>query len=165
MILGTKARYAVMALVDLVKHWDGKPVTLADIAARQEISLAYLEQIFPKLKKAGLVKPVRGPGGGYMLANPPAEIPVLRIIEAVDESLQMTRCSGEHRAKDAMGMGGGCMSDKTRCLTHALWAGLGQQIEGYLNGITLDDVCEKRIAAKSVMEPETQAMPVLAVSA
>jgi Rrf2 family iron-sulfur cluster assembly transcriptional regulator len=137
MILGTKARYAVMALVDLAKYGESKPVTLADIAGRQEISLAYLEQIFPKLKKANLVKPVRGPGGGYLLARDTSEIPVLEIIEAVDESLKMTRCKSEHT--------GGCMTSKAQCLTHALWAGLGHQIEHYLKNVCLKDVCEKNL--------------------
>lgn len=137
MILGTKARYAVMALVDIAKYSAGKPVTLADIAERQEISLPYLEQIFPRLKRAGLVKPVRGPGGGYLLACSSKETMVLAIIEAVDESLKMTRCNKEDK--------GGCMSGKTQCLTHALWAGLGRQMEQYLRHVSLYDVCEKNL--------------------
>lgn len=137
MILGTKARYAVMALVDLTQHCNGRPVTLADIAERQEISLAYLEQIFPKLKKANLVKPVRGPGGGYLLMRSPGETWILDIVGAVDESLRMTRCSPKRKE--------GCMSNKTQCVTHALWAGLGQQIEDYLGRISLEDVCERRL--------------------
>lgn len=146
MILGTKARYAVMALVDLVKYSNDKPMTLSDIATRQEISLAYLEQIFPKLKRANLVKSVRGPGGGYLLANPANETWVLDIVEAVDESLKMTRCTKEHS--------GGCMSSKAQCVTHSLWAGLGNNIEEYLGSISLEDVCERRVsksrAAKAV---------------
>lgn len=137
MILGTKARYAVMALVDLTKHGRGRPVALGDIAARQEVSLAYLEQIFPKLKKAGLVKPVRGPGGGYLLAKAAGETSVLSVINAVDEALSMTRCTKEHT--------GGCMSDKSQCLTHALWAGMGEQLENYLSRISLEDVVERRV--------------------
>jgi Rrf2 family iron-sulfur cluster assembly transcriptional regulator len=137
MILGTKARYAVMAMVDLVKYSNGKPVTLSDVAIRQEISLAYLEQIFPKLKRANLVQPVRGPGGGYLLANPANETWILDIVEAVDESLKMTRCNKEHL--------GGCMSNKAQCVTHSLWAGLGHQIEDYLGNISLEDVCERRV--------------------
>lgn len=140
MILGTKARYAVMALVDLVKYCDGRPVTLADIASRQEISLAYLEQIFPKLKKAGLVKPIRGPGGGYLLARHASRTWILDIVEAVDESLKMTRCA--NNGKD------GCMASKAQCVTHALWAGLGNNIEEYLGSISLQDVCERKTAAK-----------------
>ncbi len=146
MILGTKARYAVMALVDIAKYSAGKPITLADIARRQEISLAYLEQIFPKLKKAGLVKPMRGPGGGYLLAKQTEQTRVLDIVNAVDESLQMTRCNKEHQA---------CMSSNVQCLTHTLWAGLGQQIEDYLGNISLYDVCEKKITLK----PQTISLP------
>jgi Rrf2 family transcriptional regulator, iron-sulfur cluster assembly transcription factor len=139
MILGTKARYAVMALVDLARYGNGRPVALADVATRQEVSLAYLEQIFPKLKKAGLVKPVRGPGGGYMLARGAEETWILSIINAVDESLSMTRCSKEHA--------GGCMSNKSPCLTHALWAGMGEQLENYLSRISLEDVIERRLGS------------------
>lgn len=146
MILGTKARYAVMALVDLTKHGVGKPVTLADIAERQEISLAYLEQIFPKLKKANLVKPVRGPGGGYLLAKEPSHTLVLDIIEAVDESLKMTRCTKDHTS-------GGCMTSKAQCLTHALWAGLGNQIEHYLRNVSLQDVCNKTLPGSPKQHP------------
>ncbi len=148
MILGTKARYAVMALVDLAKNCNGRPVTLADIASRQEISLAYLEQIFPKLKKANLVKPVRGPGGGYLLAKPASETWILNIVEAVDESLQMTRCSKQHKT--------GCMADKTQCVTHALWAGMGQKIEDYLRNISLEDVYERRIGKFSSKQAFTE---------
>ena len=147
MILGTKARYAVMALVDLVKYSDGSPLALADIASRQEISLAYLEQIFPKLKKAGIIKPVRGPGGGYMLVEPANHTSVLDIIEAVDESLKMTRCNKTHT--------NGCMSNNSQCLTHALWAGLGRHIEGYLSAVTLQDVCDKQIPVL-MMQSEKQ---------
>ena len=139
MILGTKARYAVMALVDIVTHNQGRPIALGDIASRQEISLAYLEQIFPKLKKAGLVRPVRGPGGGYMLCEAADTVPVLKIVEAVDESLQMTRCSHSTSAHQ------GCMADKSACATHHLWQGLGDCITEYLSSITLEDVCQRAL--------------------
>ncbi len=140
MILGTKARYAVMALVDLVKHCDGKPMPLSEIAERQEISLAYLEQIFPKLRKAGLVRAIRGPGGGYLLANHASQISILKIVNAVDESLKMTRCGDELTSS--------CLSDgKKRCVTHSLWVGLGKNIENYLSAISLQDVCEQAMRA------------------
>ena len=139
MILGSKARYAVMAMVDLARQETDKPTCLADIAERQEISLAYLEQIFLKLKKHGLVKPVRGPGGGYLLAEQPEDTPISAIIAAVDESLKMTRCDAH--------AGGGCMADKARCLTHDLWEGLGNHIHAYLHGISLKDVCDKNLPA------------------
>lgn len=129
MILTTRTRYAVMAMVDLALADPEKPQRLPDIAQRQELPLAYLEQLFPKLRKAGLTKSVRGPGGGYTLARPIEEITMLNIVEAVDESLQMTRCDGEPKS--------GCMIRSSRCLTHALWKGLGVQISEYLGNVTL----------------------------
>lgn len=142
MILGTKSRYAVIAMVDLALNTDGrKPVCLADISARQEISLAYLEQIFPRLRKAGLVTPVRGPGGGYLLAKGHAETTVADIVVAADESLQMTRCSSGKGEK-------GCMKSGAQCLTHDLWEGLGNQIHAYLSAISLQDVCERLVKQK-----------------
>ena len=137
MILGTKARYAVMAMVDLAATCCGKPITLADIAARQEIPLPYLEQIFARLKRAGLLKSVKGPGGGYLLAKPQEDTRVSEIVAAVDESIKMTRCDA-HRE-------GGCMGGKARCATHDLWEGLGDQIYNYLHSITLKDVCERKL--------------------
>ena len=123
MILGTKTRYAVMAMVDLTmrmrKCTEMKPVTLAEIAAAQEIPLNYLEQIFVRLRKASLVKSQKGPGGGYLLAKPEEDICISDIVAAVDESIKMTRCKSHQ---------GGCMSDRAKCLTHDLWDGLGTQI-------------------------------------
>ena len=141
MILGTKARYAVMAMVELAGHADEKPVALAELAQAQEITVPYLEQIFSKLKKHGLVRSVRGPGGGYMLAQSAADISIAEVIKAVDESMEMTRCK-KHPDH-------GCMSTRTRCLTHNLWDGLEQQIYGYLQGISLADVNEKRVIGGS----------------
>jgi len=132
MILGTKARYAVMAMVELAGRAAGKPVTLAELADAQEITVPYLEQLFSKLKKHGLVRSVRGPGGGYVLAQAAGDIRISEIIEAVDESLEMTRCKKQDHQ--------GCMSKKSRCLTHDLWHGLEQQIHNYLHAITLADV-------------------------
>ena len=139
MILGTKARYAVMAMVELAGREAAKPVTLAELSEAQEITIAYLEQIFAKLKKNGLVSSVRGPGGGYALAKPAAEILISDIIGAVDESLKMTRCSAH---KD-----GGCMATKAQCLTHDLWDGLEKQIFGYLHSISLADVRKKKVVS------------------
>jgi Rrf2 family transcriptional regulator, iron-sulfur cluster assembly transcription factor len=139
MILGTKARYAVMAMVDLAGRKPGEPVTLAELAKTQEITLPYLEQIFSKLKKQGLVQSVRGPGGGYVLADTADKIPVLSIVQAVDESTQMTRC-GSH--------GHGCMASKSQCLTHDLWEGLERQIEGYLGSVTLADVRGRKLGKR-----------------
>lgn len=132
MILGTKARYAVMAMVELAGRDAGKPVGLAELAQAQEITVPYLEQIFSKLRKQGLVISVRGPGGGYALARAASDIPISDIVQAVDESLRMTRC--ESHSKE------GCMSTKARCITHDLWEGLGAQIYNYLHSMSLADV-------------------------
>jgi Rrf2 family iron-sulfur cluster assembly transcriptional regulator len=137
MILGTKARYAVMAMVDLAAHANEKPVRLAEIATRQEIPQAYLEQIFARLRQQGLVKSVKGPGGGYKLARAAAETPIADIVVAADESIKMTRCES-HAA-------GGCMATKARCLTHDLWDGLSEHIYNYFSAITLEDVCKRRL--------------------
>jgi Rrf2 family iron-sulfur cluster assembly transcriptional regulator len=139
--LNTKGRYAVMAMVDLAKFGSGKPVSLAEIADRQEISLSYLEQLFAKLRRASLVKSVRGPGGGYILAHPADETRIADIIFAVDEPIVATRCSP--------GSPFGCTSRKTRCLTHDLWAELGNLIHLFFNSITLADVVDQRILGKS----------------
>ena len=135
MKLSTKGRYAVMAMADLAIQSGGRPVSLADIADRQEISLSYLEQLFGKLRRSGLVKSVRGPGGGYLLSRAASEIRISDVIAAVDEPISATRCS------DA----GGCHSDKARCLTHDLWQALSYQIHLYLSSVTLADVCARRV--------------------
>lgn len=137
MNLTTKGRYAVMALVDLSLHSDEGPVKLALIAERQQIALNYLEQLFVPLRKSGIVTSVRGPGGGYMLAEDAGDIRISDIITAVDEPIKMTRCTTQNHT--------GCMHDKTQCATHALWDGLGKHIHQYLQSITLADVCEKRV--------------------
>jgi Rrf2 family iron-sulfur cluster assembly transcriptional regulator len=124
-----------MAMVDLALHGAEKPVALAEIAERQEIPLAYLEQIFGRLKKQGLVNSVRGPGGGYILSRSKEETWVSDIMLAVDEPIKMTRC--DHASAS------GCHSDKTRCLTHDLWEGLGNRIYSYLRSISLQDVCNR----------------------
>lgn len=142
MNLTTKGRYAVMAMVDIaMEKGDEAPVKLAEVAERQEIALNYLEQIFVKLKKAALVRSVRGPGGGYMLALTADNILISDIIQAVDEPIKMTRCDSNKKNN-----GKGCMHDKSFCATHALWDGLGKQIYHYLSSVSLKDVCEKKIA-------------------
>ncbi len=145
MKLNTKGRYAVMAMVDLAAVSTGRPVSLADIAERQEISLSYLEQLFAKLRRGGLVNSVRGPGGGYLLAQGPAETRVSDIILAVDEPIRATRCSP--------GQPFGCRSNKSRCLTHDLWEELGNQIYLYLSSVTLADVVERRVLGTSGLIP------------
>jgi Rrf2 family transcriptional regulator, iron-sulfur cluster assembly transcription factor len=140
MNLSTKGRYAVMAMVDLATQPQDKPVGLAAIAKRQEIPLAYLEQIFSRLKNAGVVKSVRGPGGGYKLGKPAEEMNVAEIMYAADEPIKMTRCESDSHH--------GCMAAKARCLTHDLWEGLTAQMRMYLGSITLADVCARRVQQK-----------------
>ena len=145
MKLSSKGRYAVMAMVDLAFHSDGRPVSLAEIAARQEISLSYLEQLFGKLRRADLVASVRGPGGGYLLARVKSEICVAAIIDAVDEPTRVTRCKGGSEPEQ------GCMKDRSRCLTHDLWEELGNHIRDFMSSVTLEDICERRVC-RSVPE-------------
>jgi Rrf2 family iron-sulfur cluster assembly transcriptional regulator len=141
MRLSTKGRYAVMAMVDLAKHGRGSPISLAEIAERQEISLSYLEQLFAKLRAGGLVRSVRGPGGGYLLAHGADCTRISDIILAVDEPIRATRCTP--------GAPEGCAANKSRCLTHDLWEELGNQIHLYLSSVTLADVCERRVLGRS----------------
>ena len=140
MKMSTKGRYAVMAMIDIATHSDGEPVSLAEIAERQDISQEYLEQLFGKLRKAKLVESARGPGGGYRLARAAAEIAVADIITAADEELQLTRCGG-----DAVE---GCVKGE-RCNAHDLWSSLGRQMMNFLASISLEDVVEKRNLALS----------------
>jgi len=135
--LSTKGRYAVMAMVDLARQGANGPVTLAEIAERQDISLSYLEQLFGKLRKGAQVKSVRGPGGGYMLTRHPSEMRIADIIVAVDEPIKATRCTP--------GSPEGCRADKARCLTHDLWEELGNHIFSFLSSVSLDDVIEDRL--------------------
>lgn len=135
MKMSTKGRYAVMAMIDIGEHSQGSPVSLAEIAERQDISQEYLEQLFGKLRKAKLVDSARGPGGGYKLAREAADIPIAEIIEAVDEPLRVTRCEG-----DAVE---GCVKG-ARCNSHDLWSSLGRQMMYFLASITLEDVVSKR---------------------
>ena len=143
MRLSTKGRYAVMALADLASHSPDqtKPVSLADIATRQEISLSYLEQLFGKLRKGGLVNSVRGPGGGYRLSREASGVRVADIVMAVDEPIKATRCRP--------GSPSGCHIDHGRCLTHDLWEELGNQIYLFLSSVSLADVCEQRVLGTS----------------
>ena len=139
MILGTKARYAVMAMVELAGRTPDKAITLTELADSQEITVPYLEQIFSKLRQRGIVRSVRGPGGGYMLGKPAEQIFISDIIEAVNETMKMTRCNAHEKP-------GGCMSGRAKCLTHDLWEGLEKNIHNYLHGISLADVRAKKLA-------------------
>jgi Rrf2 family iron-sulfur cluster assembly transcriptional regulator len=136
MRLSTKGRYAVMAVADLARQGD-RAVSLAEIAARQQISLSYLEQLFARMRRAGLVRSVRGPGGGYRLARSAAETHVAEVVLAVDEPIRATRCAGAASPK-------GCMPGGERCLTHDLWEDLGRHIHSYLADVSIEDVLERR---------------------
>ncbi|MCP4408322.1 MAG: Rrf2 family transcriptional regulator [Gammaproteobacteria bacterium] len=141
MRLTTKGRYAVTAMLDLALHKDNGPISLAEISSRQDISLSYLEQLFVRLRRQGLVTSSRGPGGGYTLAVHPASIAIADIILAVDEKLDSTGCGS--------GSGGkGCHSNDEPCLTHSLWESLNEQVRGYLSGVTL----AQTTALSSVLE-------------
>ena len=137
--MSAKGRYAVMALADLAAQARPGPVTLYDIAERQDISLSYLEQLFAKLRRHELVKSVRGPGGGYLLGRDPGEMPIADIVMAVDEPPAGTRCSPSQPLN--------CRNSEVRCLTHDLWEELGNQMYLYLRSVTLEDVIKQRILA------------------
>ena len=152
MKLTTKGRYAVTAMLDLALHYDKGAVTLADIARRQGISLSYLEQLFAKLRRGGLVDSVRGPGGGYNLAMAPSKITVAEIVVAINESIDATRCGGEKN----------CDGDQT-CLTHQLWEDLSGRIYEFLNGITLADLVSKPHVQQVASRQEGRGSPVTIV--
>jgi Rrf2 family iron-sulfur cluster assembly transcriptional regulator len=141
MRLTTKGRYAVTAMLDLALHATDRPITLADISQRQGISLSYLEQLFSRLRKQGLVASARGPGGGYRLSRDAHEINVAQVITAVDEKVHVTKCEGR----------GDCQNGEA-CLTHDLWCDLSDQIYDFLDGISLGNLVErnsvKEIAAR-----------------
>lgn len=136
MQLSTKGRYAVMAMTDLAGRSAERATPLAAIAETQQISKPYLEQLFSRLRRRGLVKSVRGPGGGYRLAKEAESLSVAEVVAAVDEPLRAVRCAGT---------GPGCMRGGARCLTHDLWAETGRQIETYLAGVSLADVLSGRL--------------------
>ncbi|MEO1038304.1 MAG: Rrf2 family transcriptional regulator [Pseudomonadota bacterium] len=152
MKLSTKGRYAVMAMADLAGAGETRPVPLADIASRQEISLSYLEQLFAKLRRAGVVKSVRGPGGGYRLSRSAAETRISDIILAVDEPVDVTRC--QHATQ-------GCMESGKRCITHDLWDELGRHIHLFLSAVTLDDVVKRRVMGAARASVSGQAAELL----
>lgn len=142
MRLSTKGRYAVMAMADLARRQAAlaegdRAVTLAEIATRQQISLSYLEQLFARLRRRGLVKSLRGPGGGYRLANSAEQTNIADIVLAVDEPLRATRCGTQ---------GKGCMLKGERCMTHDLWEEMGRQLESYLASVSLADLVSGRLA-------------------
>jgi Rrf2 family iron-sulfur cluster assembly transcriptional regulator len=136
MQLSTKGRYAVMAMTDLAGCGGDRAVALAEIAERQQISLAYLEQLFARLRRRGLVTASRGPGGGYRLARPASELSVADVVQAAGEPLKAVRCGGGAT---------GCMKGGVRCLTHDLWEETGRRIFDYLSSVSLADVASGRL--------------------
>jgi len=133
MRLTTKGRYAVTAMLDLAIHGQTKPVSLNDISGRQGISLSYLEQLFAKLRRCDLVTSVRGPGGGYRLSRAESEISIAQVVDAVNESMDATRCHGK----------GDCQ-EGDQCLTHHLWQSLSEQIHAFLDQISIHDLVSRQ---------------------
>ena len=133
MRLTTKGRFAVTAMIDVAMHATEAPVTLAGVSERQKISLSYLEQLFGKLRRHGLVASARGPGGGYRLARPAGELSVADVILAVDEPIDATQCGGKEN----------CLDDR-RCMTHELWAGLNAHIFAFLRSVTLEELVRQQ---------------------
>lgn len=150
MRLSTKGRYAVTAMLDLAIHYAQGPVTLADISENQGISLSYLEQLFARLRKHGLVEGLRGPGGGYRLSRHPRDISVAEVITAIGEGIDVTQCGGSEDCQEG-----------ERCLTHVLWTRLGKEIYEFLNGITLASFLE-RDDVNQVIRRQQQGLNVMA---
>lgn len=148
MKLTTKGRFAVTAMLDIALHEAksaaesklASPVTLADISERQSISLSYLEQLFSRLRKKGLVSSVRGPGGGYKLTKNAQDISVAEIIDAVDEQIDATQCGGHENCKE-----------EGRCMTHDLWASLNKKILDYLADVSLGGMVSKQLSKKTIV--------------
>ena len=140
MQLSTKGRYAVMAMTDLAGRGGDHAVPVADIAERQQISQAYLEQIFARLRRRGIVTAQRGPGGGYRLSRPAAETTVADVVIAVDEPLKAIRCAGGKT---------GCMKDGARCLTQDLWEETGRHLHDYLASVSLADVASGKLRRRA----------------
>ncbi len=150
MRLSTKGRYAVTAMLDLAIHYAQGPVTLAEISESQGISLSYLEQLFARLRKHGLVEGLRGPGGGYRLSRHPQDISVAEVITAIGEGIDVTQCGGSEDCQEG-----------ERCLTHVLWTRLGKEIYEFLNGITLASFLE-RDDVNQVIRRQQQGLNVMA---
>lgn len=153
MRLTTKGRFAVTAMIDLGLYVQDRPVKLADISERQNISLSYLEQLFRKLRHAELVDSVRGPGGGYVLGRCPAEMTIADIIFAVDEPIDATVCGNSSCTTGKNGHGGNCM-------THELWTNLNNKILDYLNSVSLQDLCDKQ-KSRTVEQKNEQTLTVM----
>jgi len=134
MRLTTRGRFAVTAMIDLGLRAHAGPVALSAISERQKISLSYLEQLFAKLRREGLVESVRGPGGGYLLGREPSTITVARIISAVDEPIDATQCGGQQN----------CMGEQQQCMTHELWENLNAKMMEYLESVSLQQLIEQQ---------------------
>ena len=145
MRLTTKGRYAVTAMLDIALHHEQGPVSVAEVAERQAISSAYLEQLFSKLKRAGLLRSVRGPGGGYELARRLTDVNVAHIIAAVGEGVDATRCKGTADCQDG-----------ATCLTHDLWTALSHRIDEFLSGVTLADLVSRREVQDVAVRQDSQ---------
>jgi len=143
MRLTTKGRFAVTAMLDLALNEAGRPVTLTTISERQDISLSYLEQLFSRLRKSGLVKSVRGPGGGYRLGLDPKKVSVSDIIRAVDEQIDATQCGGNENCQD-----------EHRCMTHDLWTALNHKILEYLESVSLAQLVDSQRSGSKVVIAE-----------
>lgn len=141
MRLTTKGRFAVTAMIDVAMHGAGGPVTLSAVSERQKISLSYLEQLFGKLRRHGLVDSVRGPGGGYNLARPAESVSVADVILAVDEPIDATQCGGKENCHD-----------DGKCLTHDLWAALNERIFDYLGGVSLRQLADSQRAKETARQ-------------
>ncbi len=157
MKLTTKGRYAVAAMADIAAYATDAPIAVSEVAVRQGISLSYLEQLFAKLRRAGLVESERGVSGGYRLARSASDIRVSEIVAAVDEQIRTTAC--------APGSNVGCQGHSARCLTHDLWDELSRQIEVFLNTVSLDDILKRRVLGMAAVnppinEPSTDLAPV-----
>ena len=140
MKLTTKGRYAVTAMLDIALHCDRKPVSVQDISARQDISSAYLEQLVRRLKVDGLLRSQRGPGGGYVLGRDAQSISISQIVSAVGEGVDATRCGGKADCQEGH-----------MCLTHNLWVDLSDQIDGFLQGISLASLARRQ---EKLTEPD-----------
>ena len=141
MKLTSKGRYAVMAMADLAKNNIKEPISLTEISLRQGISIAYLEQLFLKLRKNNLVQSARGPSGGYVLSKPPGDIKLLSIISAVDEKIKTVKCKRESKK--------GCNGKSIKCITHNLWDDLENHINKFFKDNTLNDILFKEVGNNS----------------
>lgn len=144
MNLTAKGRYAVMAVVDLclqTMHNQDVPISLSSISVRQNISIRYLEQLFLKLRNAGIVTSIRGAGGGYLLAKEASGVNIEEIIRAVGEEIQITRCKNKEGSD-------GCLEQGLFCVTHDIWVGVSENISKYLESITMQDICNDYITKK-----------------